>query len=132
MPPINYVYLYYRKSKLTSSATHNNRAIWVVGVSKGDADSFRNTVLADDSEGNSIVAEREQLLRDAVDKLLPQRRQIVELAKLNSLSYTDIARQLHISRGTVSDHIVKANRFVRAYLQTHATLQVRWFLFVGK
>ena len=89
-------------------------------------------ILADDSEGNNFVVEREQLLRDAIDKLPPQRRQIFELAKLNGLSYEEIARQLQISRGTVSDHIVKANRFVRAYLQTHATLQVLWFLLMGK
>ena len=57
----------------------------------------------------------EKLAKEALESLPSQRRQVFELAKLQDLSYEQIAQKLGISKGTVSDHIVKANRFLRQY-----------------
>ncbi len=59
----------------------------------------------------------EALLSQAIGSLPAQRRLVFEKAKLESLSYEQIAAELGISKGTVSDHLVKAMRSVRAYLK---------------
>ena len=61
------------------------------------------------------------LLDKAIAELPQQRRIIFELCKLQEKTYDEVARQLNISRSTVQDHIVKANKFIREYLQTHGT-----------
>lgn len=81
-----------------------------------------------DKATDIFTVENEKLVRDAISKLPNQRRYIFEMAKLEGLTYDQIAEQLGISRGTVCDHIVKSNRFIRTYLQTHVTLQLIWLL----
>ena len=58
----------------------------------------------------------ERLAAAAIDSLPPQRRLIFEKAKLQDMSYEQIAKELNISKGTVSDHLVKAMRTIRAFL----------------
>jgi len=59
------------------------------------------------------------LLDKAIAELPPQRRKIFELCKLQEKSYDEVARSMNISRSTVQDHIVKANKCIREYLLTH-------------
>ena len=60
----------------------------------------------------------EKLAQTAFDQLPPVRRRVFEMAKIEGHNYQQIAQQLHISPGTVSDHIVKANRFLREFVKT--------------
>ena len=62
------------------------------------------------------------LLDEAIAALPPQRRNIFTLCKLKEKSYDEVARRMNISRSTVQDHIVKANKFIREYLLTHGNL----------
>jgi RNA polymerase sigma-70 factor (family 1) len=66
-------------------------------------------------EDNELGLHNEALLRQAIDSLPTQRRIVFEKAKLENLSYDQIAADLGISKGTVSDHLVKAMRAVREY-----------------
>ncbi len=59
------------------------------------------------------------LLDKAIADLPPQRRIVFELCKLQEKSYDKVARSMSISRSTVQDHIVKANKSIREYLLTH-------------
>lgn len=56
------------------------------------------------------------LLWRAINKLSPQRKQVYTLCKIEGKSYSEASRILGISESTVSDHILKANRFIRAEL----------------
>ena len=57
-----------------------------------------------------------KLLDQAIAELPPQRRTVFELCKLKGKTYDEVARKMNISRSTVQDHIVKANKFIREYL----------------
>jgi RNA polymerase sigma-70 factor (ECF subfamily) len=59
------------------------------------------------------------LLDKAIAELPPQRRAVFELCKLKEKTYDEVARKMNISRSTVQDHIVKANKFIREYLLMH-------------
>ena len=66
-----------------------------------------------------LTDDYEKIAQEALTQLPPQRRQVFELAKIEGLSYQQIAQKLNISPGTVSDHIVKANRFLREYVKNN-------------
>jgi RNA polymerase sigma-70 factor (ECF subfamily) len=57
-----------------------------------------------------------RLLREAIEKLPPQRRAVFEACKLKKQSYRAVAARMGISRSAVQDHIVKANKFIREYI----------------
>ena len=75
--------------------------------------------IAESDEEDDVYETYRQLLDDAIAALPNQRRMIFELCKLKGLSYNKVALKLNISRSTVQDHIVKANKFVREYLLSH-------------
>ena len=56
------------------------------------------------------------LLYRALEKLPPQRRKILELAVFDSLSYTEIAEKLEISKNTVKTQIARSYRFLKKSL----------------
>lgn len=53
-------------------------------------------------------------LSSVIRKLPPKRRKVFELCKLEGKSYAETAKLLKISPSTISDHIVKANSFLKA------------------
>ena len=59
------------------------------------------------------------LLDKAIAELPPQRRTVFEWCKLKEKTYDEVAHKMNISRSTVQDHVVKANKFIREYLLTH-------------
>ncbi|EDM38028.1 RNA polymerase ECF-type sigma factor [Pedobacter sp. BAL39] len=69
-----------------------------------------------------------QLIRQAIDQLPPQRRQIFLMCKIDGKSYEQVANQLSISPSTVRDHIVKGNKIVRDYLLKNPDLIVYSFI----
>jgi RNA polymerase sigma-70 factor (family 1) len=60
--------------------------------------------------------ENRELLEKAISQLPPKRQQIFRLCKLEGKTYDEVAEKLHISPGTINDHIVKATRQIRAFL----------------
>ncbi|WP_164851305.1 RNA polymerase sigma factor [Larkinella soli] len=82
---------------------------------------YRSDLLSDfeslDPTVSDFYGELEPLL-DRVIGALPSRRQtIFRLCKLEGCSYEEVARRFGISRGTVNDHIVKANVFIRREME---------------
>lgn len=69
-----------------------------------------------------ITREYESKLREAIGLLTPQRRLVYELSRDKGLSHLDIARKLQLSKHTVSNHIVEAQKFIRSYLVRHMDL----------
>jgi len=63
--------------------------------------------------------ENKAILSKAIALLPPKRRNIFILCKFEEKSYDEISSRLGISISTISDHIVKANHFIKRYLQAH-------------
>lgn len=53
-------------------------------------------------------------IKHAINKLPPKRKKVYELCKFEEKSYTEISELMCISPSTISDHVVKANRFIKA------------------
>ena len=67
-------------------------------------------------EDDDFYDSYKDLLHKAIGELPPQRRTIYEFCKLKGKTYDHVAHKLNISRSTVQDHIVKANKFIKEYL----------------
>lgn len=63
--------------------------------------------------------ENARLLQHVIDALPPKRRQVFQLIKIEERSYEEVSGLLNISTSTISDHIVKATKFVREKLERH-------------
>ncbi|MEX2235883.1 MAG: RNA polymerase sigma-70 factor [Cyclobacteriaceae bacterium] len=63
----------------------------------------------------------EKHLKQVVDKLPPQQKQIFQLSRMDGLSHQDIADKLHISDRTVNNHINSALKFIRENLELKAS-----------
>lgn len=78
-------------------------------------------------EDRAVVSEYEQLLRDALSRLSPQRRLVYQLSRDGGMNHEEIAEQLHLSRNTVKNHMVEALRLIRSYLGQHGSLLIGLF-----
>lgn len=67
-------------------------------------------------EEELIYKESNQLFLDAVAQLSPQRKQVFTLCKIEGKSYSEVSDLLHISTSTVSDHLLKSNKFIKAQM----------------
>lgn len=78
------------------------------------------------SEESVIYNESLELLNMAINRLPEMRRRVYVLGKMEGKTYEEISAQLGISHSTISDHIVKANRFIKTYLtsRTDVTLSL--------
>lgn len=74
-----------------------------------------------------ITREYEKKLREAIGQLSPQRRLVYQMSREKGFSHLDIARQLQLSKHTVSNHIVESQRFIRSYLIRHLDIAVLLF-----
>jgi len=84
-------------------------------------------------EENLLSEENTQLLRQAIETLPPQRRQVFELCKLQGRSYQETSELLGISTSTINDHIVKATKTIRQFIYAHQKITVMLLLLsVGK
>ena len=67
-------------------------------------------------EENLINKENTSLLYKVIGLLPPKRQLIFRLCKFDGKSYGQVSRELGLSLSTISDHIVKANIFIRTKL----------------
>jgi RNA polymerase sigma-70 factor (family 1) len=68
------------------------------------------------AEENIISREDATSLYQAIESLPPRRKLVFRLCKMEGKSYEEVSQQLGISLSTISDHIVKANVFIRTEL----------------
>lgn len=76
--------------------------------------------------------ESELLLERAVHQLPPQRKLIYTLCKIEGKSYEDVSKSLGISVSTISDHIVKATKSIKAYYLSRALLYISVLLHLNQ
>jgi RNA polymerase sigma-70 factor (ECF subfamily) len=63
-------------------------------------------------EENICKREEVQMLREVIDLLPPRRQQVFQMIKMEERSYEEVSRIMNISLSSISDHIVKANKFI--------------------
>jgi len=63
--------------------------------------------------------ETDHILKKAIASLSPQRKLVYTLCKLEGKSYEEVSRILNISHSTISDHLVKATKFIKNYYIRH-------------
>ncbi len=69
-----------------------------------------------------LVHEYEEKIREAISLLPPQRRKIYLLSREQDCTHDQIAEQLNISKSTVNNQLVEAQRFIRNFLSKHIEL----------
>lgn len=72
-----------------------------------------NSELHNGVEDSIYYKEIRQLIDSSIDQLPPQRKLVYTLCKLEGKTYAEVGELLNISTSTISDHIVKATRFIR-------------------
>jgi RNA polymerase sigma-70 factor (ECF subfamily) len=75
--------------------------------------------------------EFEAKLRAAVALLPPQCKKVYTLSREQELTHDEIAERLKISKATVNNHIVAAQRFIRTYLSREMDLAIL-ILLIGR
>ncbi|MEP7258202.1 MAG: RNA polymerase sigma-70 factor [Flavitalea sp.] len=68
-----------------------------------------------EADSQILVSEYESRLRDAVSLLSPQRKKVYQLSREQDMTHDQIAEHLQLSKNTVNNHIVEAQRFVRHF-----------------
>lgn len=63
-----------------------------------------------------IDKEQRQLIKEAIERLPPRRRQILLLCKLEEKSYQEVAQLMGISVSTVSNQLVNAVKEIKNYI----------------
>ncbi|CAG4992336.1 hypothetical protein DYBT9275_00942 [Dyadobacter sp. CECT 9275] len=83
---------------------------------------------SEDTE-NSIYDRDYQKHAEEIISMLPEQRQrIFRMYRYEDMSGDEIADLLNISKGTVKDHLLKANRFIRKYLHRIVPLSSDLFI----
>ncbi len=72
--------------------------------------------------GNERLNHYEELYRNAIAALTPQRQKIFILCKEKGKTYEEAATELGISRNTVKEHMVQSLRFLRTYFAERGQL----------
>ena len=76
----------------------------------------------DQSDSKLMTQEYEKKLREAISLLSPQRKKVYQMSREEDMNHDQIAAKLNLSRHTVNNHIVEAQRFIRNYLSKNLDL----------
>ncbi|MDB5199337.1 MAG: polymerase sigma-70 factor [Chitinophagaceae bacterium] len=75
-----------------------------------------NLATHDTADSSVLQQEYENKLREAISVLSPQRKKVYQLSRELDMTHDQIAAHLKLSKNTVNNHIVEAQRFIRSYL----------------
>ncbi|QEC42907.1 RNA polymerase sigma factor [Pseudobacter ginsenosidimutans] len=73
-------------------------------------------------QDTGALKEYDQLLENALESLPPQRRKVFRLCREEGKTYDETAALLGISRNTVKEHMVKAQKALRSFLDDKGDL----------
>ncbi len=76
----------------------------------------------DDEDSAALMQELEVRLREAIGMMPPQRKKVYQLSREQEMTHEQIAAQLNLSRHTINNHIVEAQRFIRTYLSKNCDI----------
>ena len=79
-------------------------------------------------EEQVMYAESEALARKALDALPPKRKKVFIMHRLEGKKYGEIATLMHISKNTVRDHVVKADKTIKTYFAYQSDIIISLFI----
>ncbi|HEX2630995.1 MAG TPA: RNA polymerase sigma-70 factor [Chitinophagaceae bacterium] len=91
-----------------SASTAMQNAIW----SSMDNDS-------NSTQEDVQLRDVQRIVQTGVDQLPSQQQKVFQLSRQQGMSYEEIGEELGISANTVKNHLVKALKFLREYLEKH-------------
>jgi RNA polymerase sigma-70 factor (ECF subfamily) len=74
------------------------------------------------ADSSVLMHEYEIKLREAVSLLSPQRKKVYQLSREQDMTHDQIAAHLNLSKYTVNNHIVEAQKFIRTYLSKNCDI----------
>ena len=91
-------------------------------------DYFIRLQAKNQTEEMMLSAEYEQLLTNAMELMPPRRKLIFRMSRVEGMSHAEIATALHLSRGTIKNHMILALKFLRRYVQLNSDITLLIFL----
>lgn len=76
----------------------------------------------DQADSSILLQEYEIKLREAISLLSPQRKKVYQLSREEDMTHDQIAARLNLSKNTINNHIVEAQKFIRNYLSKNSDL----------
>lgn len=102
-----------------------------------DIDAKAKSILAQNKpveedviESNLIYTEYQNILKEAIEQLSPQRKKIFNMSRMDNLTHKEIAEQLGISVNTVQEHISESLRFIKTYFGKHSDISISVLLYL--
>lgn len=77
-----------------------------------------------ETENTVVTADYEARADQIISQLPPQRQKVFRMYRFDEMNSDEISQQLGISKGTVKDHLLKANRYLRKYLHAHTGIPI--------
>jgi RNA polymerase sigma-70 factor (family 1) len=93
-----------------------------------DKIQLADNILADSS---TLIHEYEAKLRESISILSPQQKKIYQLSREQDMTHDQIAAYLKLSKHTINNHIVEAQRFIRTYLSKNCDIAPLIILMMG-
>lgn len=75
----------------------------------------------DKEQEHQLYQQNLERLQEAVGQLPQKCREVYTLCKIEGKSYREVALQLDMSTATISNHMTKANKLIRSYLNIPVT-----------
>ena len=70
-------------------------------------------------QGHLALKETRERLHNAIQQLPPQQKMVILLSREEGIKHEEIARRLHITTGTVKNHMIQALRTLRKQMQQY-------------
>lgn len=76
----------------------------------------------DQADTSITIQEYKTKIREAISLLSPQRKKVYQLSREEDMTHDQIAARLNLSKHTINNHIVEAQKFIRDYLSKNSDL----------
>jgi RNA polymerase sigma-70 factor (ECF subfamily) len=78
--------------------------------------------ILNEAEQHVAAKEYNQVIKDAIEQLPPQRKLIYQLHKEEGMNYQQIADELQISKHTVKNQLFSAVQSIRRFISRHVKI----------
>lgn len=97
----------------------------IISIEQPGAENEQTIQIADNEPGPHEVSEKnylKKIVREAMDQLPPEHRQVLILRDLLDMSYRDIANTLNINEGTIKSRINRARESLKKVISNSPEL----------
>ena len=115
----NLIYDFYRKNKKTQTVSVSISASASLSAGSAGSDEIKERDIADISqEPSELIIRKEKIakIRELIESLPDDLRDIIILRDLNNISYAEISEMLGIEQGTVKSRLNRAREKLKSYI----------------